>query len=59
MTTTKYAENLQQYKSWFSMIVTQVLAFTWTTNLVRELVSKFQMNCIAMFYVIDNSNSDR
>ena len=26
---------------------------------LREFVSKFQMNCITMFYIINNSHSDR
>ena len=37
MTTTTNAENLQQYKSRFSLIVEQILAFAWSTKLVREV----------------------
>ena len=37
MTTTTNAENLRQYKSRFSLIGEQILAFTWSTNLVREV----------------------
>ena len=54
--------NLRQHESRIFFIVEQVLALTSSTNLVREvieLVSKFQTNCITMFYVIDNSHSDR
>ena len=43
MTTTKNAENLQQYKSTFSLIVEQILAFDLSTNLVRE-VKNFSPN---------------
>ena len=54
--------NLRQHESRIFFIVEQVLALTSSTNLVREvieLVSKFQTNCITMFYVIDNSHLDR
>ena len=54
--------NLRQHESRIFFIVGQVLALTSSTNLVREvteLVSKFQKNCITMFYVIDNSHLDR
>ena len=36
MTTATIAENLQQYKSRFSLIVEQKLIFAWSANLVRE-----------------------
>ena len=36
MTTSTNAEILRQYKSRFSLIVEQILAFTWGTNLFRE-----------------------
>ena len=36
MTTAANAENLQ-YKSRFSLIVEQILAFAWSTKLVREV----------------------
>ena len=53
----------EQYKSRFSLIAEQILAFPWSTNLVREVknlsFSKFQTNCITMSYVIDNSYSDK
>ena len=54
--------NLRQHESRIFFIVEQVLALTSSTNLVREvteLVSKFQKNCITMFYVTDNSHLDR
>ena len=56
MTTTTNAKTLRQYKSSFSLIVKQILAFASDANLVREFVSKFQTNCMTMFYVIDNSH---
>ena len=62
MTTTTNAENLQQYKIRFSLIVEQILAFPSSSCLVRKVKSlppKFQTNCITMSYVIDNSYSDR
>ena len=37
MTMTTNAENLGQYKSRFSLIVEQILAFTSSTNLVSEV----------------------
>ena len=37
MTMTTNAENLQQYKSRFSLIVEQILAFISSTNLAREI----------------------
>ena len=37
MTAITNAENLRQYKRRFSLIVEQILAFTWDTNLVREV----------------------
>ena len=39
MTTTTNAENLRQYKSRFSLIVEQILAFPSTTYLVRKVKS--------------------
>ena len=36
MTTRTNAENMQQYKSRFSLIVEQILAFALSTNLVWE-----------------------
>ena len=37
MTTTTNAENLQQYKSRFYLIVEEILAFASSSNLVREV----------------------
>ena len=37
MTAITDAESLRQYKSRFSLIMEQILAFTWGTNLVREV----------------------
>ena len=37
MTPTTNAENLRQYKSTFSLIVEQILAFPSRTNLVRKV----------------------
>ena len=34
---TSNVENSPQYKSRFSLIVEQILAFTWSTNSVREV----------------------
>ena len=39
MTTTTNAENLRQYKSRFSLIVEQILAFASSTNLITEVKS--------------------
>ena len=40
MTTAKNAENLRQYKSRFSLIVEQILAFaSRSSNLIREVES--------------------
>ena len=54
MTTTTNAENVRQYKTTFSLIVEQMLAFPLDTNLVRKvknLSPNFQTNYITMFYV--------
>ena len=62
MTKATNAENMRQYKSRFSFIVEQILAFTLSTNLVRKVknfVPKFQTNCTTTFYIIDKSHSDR
>ena len=56
------AKNLGQYKSRSSLIVEQILAFASGTNLVREVKNaspNFKTNFMTMFYVIDNSYSDR
>ena len=37
MTITANVENSPQHKSRFSLIVEQILAFAWSTNLVREV----------------------
>lgn len=58
MTTITNAKNLGQYKSRFSLIVQQILAFASSTNLVRE-VKNASPNFMTMFYVIDKSYSDR
>ena len=54
------AENLQPYKGKFSLIVEQILAFGWRYNMVREVktCSKFQTNCMAIFYVIKYCHLD-
>ena len=56
MTTTTNAEKVWQYKSRFSLIVEQTLAFLLSNNFikVKEFVSKFQMNYLAVSYVVDN-----
>ena len=43
MTTITNAENVRQYKSRFSLIVEQILAFTLSTNLDKE-VKNFSTN---------------
>ena len=60
MTTKTNAENLRQYKSRFSFIVEQILAFASSTNLVREVQNlPPNFKCFTMFYIIGNSHSDR
>ena len=56
MTTTTNAEKVWQYKSRFSLIVEQILAFLLSNNFikVKEFVSKFQMNYLTVSYVVDN-----
>ena len=56
MTTTTNAEKVWQYKSRFSLIAEQILAFLLSNNFikVKEFVSKFQMNYLAVSYVVDN-----
>ena len=56
MTTTTNAEKVWQYKSRFSLIVEQTLAFLLSNNFikVKEFVSKFQMNYLTVSYVVDN-----
>ena len=54
-------KTLRQYKSRFSLIVEQILAFTWSNNFVREVKICLQIshelhNDVC---VIDNSHSDR
>ena len=39
MTTARNAENLQQYKSKFSLSVEKILAFPSSTNMVREVAN--------------------
>ena len=34
---TKNAEKLQQHQSRFSLIVEQIMAFSWSTNLVKKV----------------------
>ena len=57
MTTTKNAENLQQYKSTFSLIVEQIWALNWLEKLriFLQITSEFHND----FFGIDNSHSDR
>ena len=58
MTTATNAENLRQYKTRFYLTVEQLLTFTSSPNMVREVkkyVSKFQTNWMTMFYVIEYS----
>ena len=47
MITTWNAENLQQYKSWFSLIVEQILVFVLSTNLAGEIRMTPNFNQIA------------
>ena len=56
MTTTTNAEKVWQYKSRFSLIAEQILAFLLSNNFikVKEFVSKFQMNYLTVSYVVDN-----
>ena len=56
MTTTTNAEKVWQYKSRFSLIAEQILAFLLSNNFikVKEFVSKFQMNYLTVSYVADN-----
>ena len=56
MTTTTNAEKVWQYKSRFSLIVEQTLAFLLSNNFikVKEFVSNFQMNYLTVSYVVDN-----
>ena len=58
MTTTANIKNLQHCKSIFSLIVRQMLAFTLSTDLVRE-VNNLSPNFIMIFNDKANSNSDR
>ena len=62
MTETTNAKNLtRQYKIRFSLTVEQMLAFTSSPNMVKEvkyLSPKFQTNCLTMCYVIEYSHLD-
>ena len=51
MTTTTNAENLRQYKIRFSLI-------TKHGKRSKKPVSKFQTNCLTMFYVIEYFHLD-
>ena len=55
MATPTNAENLRQYKSRFSLIVEQILAFPSNTNFFR-IVKNLSPN---LFYVTDNSHLDK
>ena len=48
------AENLRKYKTSFSLVLEQILAFASSI----KPVSKFQTNCVTMFYVFENSRLD-
>ena len=50
MTTKVNAKNLRQYKSRFSLIVEQILAFPSSTNLVRK-VNDLSLNFKRITYV--------
>ena len=41
MTTAGNTENLREYKSGFCLIVEQILAFPWETNLFRKVKNMF------------------
>ena len=61
MTAAANTENFRQYKSRFSLIVELILTFDSSSNILREKknnVSKFQINCVTMFYAIKYSESD-
>ena len=45
------AKNLREYRSRFSTIVAQILAFALSTNLVREVLQI--SNKLTIFYIID------
>ena len=69
MTRTTIGENLQQYKSRFSLIAEQIMSFIWSTYApcffcfhlehFCKFAAKFQADRITMFYVIGNSHSNR
>ena len=61
MTARTNAENLRQYKTGFSLFAEQILAFASHPNMVKkskESISKFQANCVTMFYVIEYFHLD-
>ena len=58
MKTTTNTENLQQYKSRFSLIAEQILTFASGTNLVRE-VSNLSLISNELHSHVHNSHSDK
>ena len=55
MTVTTNAKNLRQHKIRFYLIAELILPFDSSPNIGRKReksVSKFQINCVTMFYVI-------
>ena len=60
MTKTTNAGNVRPYKNSFYLTVEQILAFTSSTDLIREVenLSPSFKPIIMMFYVIDNPHSD-
>ena len=59
MTATTNVENLQQYKSQFSLIIELILPFDSSPNMVREVKNLQVSNkYVTMFYVIKYSHSE-
>ena len=59
MTPTTNVENLQQYKSQFSLIIELILPFDSSPNMVREVKNLQVSNkYVTMFYVIKYSHSE-
>ena len=58
MRATANARNLRKYKIRFSLIAVQILDFTSSPNMVRE-VKNLQAKSVTMFYVIKYSHLDR
>ena len=58
MRATANARNLRKYKIRFSLIAEQILDFTSSPNMVRE-VKNLQAKSVTMFYVIKYSHLGR